>query len=49
VLAAVLGVALVSYRLCVRHTWIGSWLNGRRVARASTNATAEAGPRPAPG
>jgi peptidoglycan/LPS O-acetylase OafA/YrhL len=49
VLAAVLGVALVSYRLCVRHTWIGSWLNGRRVARASTHATAEAGPRPAPG
>lgn len=40
VLVGVMAVSLLSYELLVRHTYIGSWLNGRRVpwrkARPST-------------
>jgi len=38
VLAAVLAVCLLSYQLLVRHTWIGGWLNGRRVPRSQMSA-----------
>ncbi|MEQ7153999.1 acyltransferase family protein [Brevundimonas aurifodinae] len=31
VVAGVMAVSLLSYELLVRHTFIGSWLNGRRV------------------
>lgn len=36
-LLAVLAVSLLSYELMVRDTWIGAWLNGRRIPR--TKAT----------
>lgn len=34
VLATVLAACLLSYQLLVRHSWIGGWLNGRRVPRS---------------
>ena len=34
VVAAVLAACLLSYHGLVRDTWLGGWLNGRRVARA---------------
>jgi glucan biosynthesis protein C len=33
VLAAALAVSILSYQLLVRRTWIGAWLNGRRMPR----------------
>ena len=48
VLAAVLGVALVSYRLCVRHTWIGGWLNGRRSGSRHSGDALASGPKASP-
>lgn len=33
VLAGALAPCLLSYHLLVRRTWVGGWLNGRRVAR----------------
>lgn len=38
VLVAVLAVCLLSYQWLVRHSWIGGWLNGRRVPRARASA-----------
>ncbi len=38
VLGAVFALALGSYLLFVRHTWIGAWLNGKRAPRPSTAA-----------
>lgn len=29
-----IALCLLSYQLLVRRTWVGGWLNGRRVARA---------------
>jgi len=31
VVGGVMGVSLVTYELLVRHTFVGRWLNGRRV------------------
>ncbi len=36
VMALTLGVCLGSYRLLVRHTWIGEALNGRRIPRPAS-------------
>jgi peptidoglycan/LPS O-acetylase OafA/YrhL len=51
--AATTAVLLVSYRWCVRYTWIGVLLNGVRVsqarARAAEPAIVEELPAPAPG
>lgn len=33
ILSAVVAIALLSYKLMVRRTWIGIWLNGRRMPR----------------
>ena len=40
--AIALPVLLLSYHWCVRRTWIGAWLNGRRTSQASTMGTAKA-------
>lgn len=42
VLVVVLAVCLLSYQWLVRHSWIGGWLNGRRVPRAAAPAAATA-------
>lgn len=33
ILTAVLAVSILSYQLMVRRTWIGAWLNGKRMPR----------------
>ena len=33
VVAAVTALCLISYHFCVRHTWLGGWLNGRKRPR----------------
>lgn len=35
VVVAVIAICLVSYHLCVRYTWIGAWLNGKKPPRQS--------------
>lgn len=34
-------VLLLSYHFCVRFTWVGAWLNGRRHTRRAIGATAD--------
>lgn len=42
ILAVTCAVLVASYQLCVRYTWVGTMLNGRRVRRGASPATAGA-------
>ncbi|MCK9488003.1 MAG: acyltransferase family protein [Xanthomonadales bacterium] len=45
-LAATLAVSLLSYTLLVRHSWLGAWLNGRRVPRPAATLAARSMAKP---
>ena len=48
VLAAAVGLLLISYDLMVRPTWIGALLNGRRYPRGLAQVRREEEPKPGP-
>jgi len=44
VIVGVLAISLLTYELLVRHTFMGKWLNGRRVPWRKPRDTAELAP-----